>query len=38
MEIVHKIEDLPKTERDCPLEPVVITDCGELPQEEKEGN
>lgn len=31
MDIVRKIEELPKDEKDRPLEPVVIADCGELP-------
>ncbi|EWM25247.1 hypothetical protein Naga_100571g1 [Nannochloropsis gaditana] len=30
MEIVRRIEELPKDEKDRPLEPVVIESCGEL--------
>ena len=33
MEVVRRIEDLPKDEKDKPLEPVVIENCGELPAE-----
>ena len=31
MDVVRRIEELPKDEKDRPLEPVVIADCGELP-------
>ena len=30
MELVHRIQDLPKDEMDRPVEPVVIEACGEL--------
>lgn len=36
MEVVRRIEDLPKDEKDKPLEPVTIANCGELPPLEKE--
>jgi len=31
MDIVHKIEDVPKGQNDRPVKDVVIVDCGELP-------
>jgi len=30
MDLVRRIEDLPKDAKDRPLEPVVIEECGEL--------
>jgi hypothetical protein len=33
MEVVRRIEDLPKDDKDKPLEPVVIEACGELKAE-----
>lgn len=38
MELVHRIEDLPKDGKDKPLQEVVIASCGELPlPAEKDG-
>lgn len=36
MDLVHRIEDLPKDGKDKPLQEVVIASCGELPPHAKE--
>jgi len=35
MDIVHKIEDTPKSANDKPAEDVVIAECGEMPADYK---